>query len=596
MATISKAWSIGNIPTDWVSVRDFGVTGDGTTDDGAALVEAIEAASLLGITLHIPKGTYKVAANTVISVAGDINIVADEGAIIESAKSDYNGTTTDAAFQFVITCNNFSLKGPVQFTTSSSNPIAKYIKLKGCDSVYIDDENMQFNDVVYSVYCENCTGDYFLRFKLRDTRNSTGTVTIINSTDPGRSADITTYLDFANAQDSYTYNVNNFQQFLFGFYATPYSSARPFNKVITNNKYQNFWAAYSGSSEPTCSGDQVDCAELWINNGIYNNFGSCGPANADSGDTGGATVVIGGVRDVILNCIATGVTFFLEAGDPKTRGFECQRLIDNSIVTHAREVGNASFAAFSLGNHSEVECTESYQFNGTCSGFERGPLIRNCRLVHTKGVVDKPYKQYFHFVGCERMFIETLGQRGGYVLRDSSGSPQYGCIQITSGSFSIKPRFLVVSDASYKSLARHSTGSFIVYSGTDALSVLGVPTDSTPSVGTYERGDFIPRKSISASGPFGQFCVSSGSFDTLSGVTVTKNSDNSNEYTVTAGISQLYEGQYIDIAGIVTTQRIQHVDRTNNFIITDYSTTTAVTNASVSCTDPTFKDTGNIAA
>ncbi|MFJ6327109.1 MULTISPECIES: glycosyl hydrolase family 28-related protein [unclassified Rhizobium] len=44
-----------------INVRDYGATGDGTTDDTAALNNALEAAFQLGKTLYIPKGVYRLS-------------------------------------------------------------------------------------------------------------------------------------------------------------------------------------------------------------------------------------------------------------------------------------------------------------------------------------------------------------------------------------------------------------------------------------------------------------------------------------------------------------------------------------------------------
>ena len=49
-----------------ISVKDFGATGDGTTDDTAAINAAITAAA--GKTLYVPTGTYKITSS--VSVAG----------------------------------------------------------------------------------------------------------------------------------------------------------------------------------------------------------------------------------------------------------------------------------------------------------------------------------------------------------------------------------------------------------------------------------------------------------------------------------------------------------------------------------------------
>lgn len=601
MATIDKAWSVSNIPSNSVSVKDFGIVPDGVTDNSSNFITACAAASTAGVPLYFPAGTYRFTANTVVSVAGDLTLISDGVVVIDSHKTDYNGTTSDSAFQFVISCDNFSMKGDFSFETSSSIPTAKYIKLKNADSVSVDSNNTVFKDVVYAIYCENCAGDFFFRFKVRDCRNSTGVVTVVHTTTPGRSANVETHIDYENAANSYTYSAGNYQQFLFCLYISGYSNSVPLGTVITNNKYKSVWGAYNGSTEPSMSGEQVDCASNWICNSTFIECGSAGPANADSGLTGGTCVIAGGVDEVVMNAVAHGVTFFMEAGDPKARGYEVKRLTvsDKCIVVHAREIGNSAYAGFSLGNSFEVAVTDTCNFNGTVVGFERGPLIRDCRLVRTAGMVDKPHKQYFHFVGCERMYINTLGQRGGYGTRDTSGT-DHGAIRLTNNTAqTIFSRFLVVERGAYESMARHSTTStFVTFAGsaTNVCAVLGVPTDSTPTVGTYEQGQFVPRKTIAAAGQFGQYCVTSGSFENLTSVTVTKNSDNSNEYTVTAGLSQLYEGQYISVAGIATVQRIEFIDRTNSIIVTGFSTATPVTNAVVSTTDPTFKNSGNIAS
>lgn len=54
---ISKAYSVGNKPNEFVSVKDFGATGDGTTDDTAA-IDAAEAAVSAGGMIYFPAGTY----------------------------------------------------------------------------------------------------------------------------------------------------------------------------------------------------------------------------------------------------------------------------------------------------------------------------------------------------------------------------------------------------------------------------------------------------------------------------------------------------------------------------------------------------------
>lgn len=65
----------------YVSVKDFGATGDGTTDDGSAIRAAVTAITANGGQVYFPSGTYKVTAavgdtsNTAIYVPSYVRIV-----------------------------------------------------------------------------------------------------------------------------------------------------------------------------------------------------------------------------------------------------------------------------------------------------------------------------------------------------------------------------------------------------------------------------------------------------------------------------------------------------------------------------------------
>jgi hypothetical protein len=60
---------------DSVSVKDFGATGDGVTDDAPAIQNGIDfVIGQGGGTLHFPAGTYQIGAKLSISKAGDANI------------------------------------------------------------------------------------------------------------------------------------------------------------------------------------------------------------------------------------------------------------------------------------------------------------------------------------------------------------------------------------------------------------------------------------------------------------------------------------------------------------------------------------------
>jgi hypothetical protein len=55
---MGRSRALANRATDWVSVRDFGAKGDGTTDDTAAFVAALAAHK----TVYVPNGTYVITS------------------------------------------------------------------------------------------------------------------------------------------------------------------------------------------------------------------------------------------------------------------------------------------------------------------------------------------------------------------------------------------------------------------------------------------------------------------------------------------------------------------------------------------------------
>ena len=76
---------------DVVSVKDFGVTGDGSTDDGANIQIAIAAAA--NKKLYFPSGTYKITDRQ-ITFLNPIHVIGDgKGTVLQSTISDGSSTT-----------------------------------------------------------------------------------------------------------------------------------------------------------------------------------------------------------------------------------------------------------------------------------------------------------------------------------------------------------------------------------------------------------------------------------------------------------------------------------------------------------------------
>lgn len=66
-----------------INVFDYGATGDGTTDDTAAIQAAFTYASTTGITCRVPAGTYLITNKIQVSVTSDLCIECDPSAVFK---------------------------------------------------------------------------------------------------------------------------------------------------------------------------------------------------------------------------------------------------------------------------------------------------------------------------------------------------------------------------------------------------------------------------------------------------------------------------------------------------------------------------------
>lgn len=76
---------------EWVNVRDFGAVGDGSTDDGAAIVAAIAIAAELGRPIYFPAGTY---VSSPLSTSVSIHLAAGATLKAVNALADHLITIT----------------------------------------------------------------------------------------------------------------------------------------------------------------------------------------------------------------------------------------------------------------------------------------------------------------------------------------------------------------------------------------------------------------------------------------------------------------------------------------------------------------------
>lgn len=112
--------------TDWISVKTYGASGDGTTDDTTAIQNAINAAMANGgATIYFPAGTYVITSALTISTSNNNNNIVLMGATggtsfskgTISAPTIIKQTSTTAHALYCdnannITVTNLSIQGP----------------------------------------------------------------------------------------------------------------------------------------------------------------------------------------------------------------------------------------------------------------------------------------------------------------------------------------------------------------------------------------------------------------------------------------------------------------------------------------------------
>lgn len=89
---------------EFVSVKDFGAVGDGSTDDTTAISNAISAAIQYNVAIYIPSGTYKLTAKITKSSATKISIIGDGSqlSVLEWAAGATGGGGIDLTYTDVL--------------------------------------------------------------------------------------------------------------------------------------------------------------------------------------------------------------------------------------------------------------------------------------------------------------------------------------------------------------------------------------------------------------------------------------------------------------------------------------------------------------
>ena len=133
---------------DVVSVKDFGATGDGTTNDQPAIQAGFDHVIANGGTLYFPSGTYRVTGSITDNAVVSSKSVAfiGESAVIEFDPASYLN------YGFLIQCSTTALRSVLfeGLTLNCNNDVATAIRVNGLSGNpnlgYIGVKNCQIND------------------------------------------------------------------------------------------------------------------------------------------------------------------------------------------------------------------------------------------------------------------------------------------------------------------------------------------------------------------------------------------------------------------------------------------------------------------
>mgnify|MGYP003652251485 CR=1 FL=1 len=162
---------------DSISVKDFGATGDGTTDDTNAILAAIAGMPSDGSNLLFPQGTYIVNSDNVngLRFSGKTNFAVEGyGATIKV--KDGAAVTTNHEVMFFINCQNGAINGlTIDGNRANRSP---FESATHCLSITDYCSQITVNDVI----CKNSTTDgIFISTTVLGTQASYPTdITLVN--------------------------------------------------------------------------------------------------------------------------------------------------------------------------------------------------------------------------------------------------------------------------------------------------------------------------------------------------------------------------------------------------------------------------------
>jgi hypothetical protein len=151
---------------DVVSVKDFGATGDGSTDDQAAIQLALDYVESIGGTLIFPYGIYRIVSGITINT-GNVHLKGLSGAYI---KTDFAGDIITITGAGGTKIKNITIEDLI-FLANTAHTSGAVLRMISCSNVLVRScffgngttTYLQLAKIGDSTYADDCTRIHFDR-------------------------------------------------------------------------------------------------------------------------------------------------------------------------------------------------------------------------------------------------------------------------------------------------------------------------------------------------------------------------------------------------------------------------------------------------
>lgn len=131
LTSTGSVWTSVPAPTAWYNVRAFGATGDGVTDDTAAIQATVDAIPAAGGVLYLPTGGYKLTSDILLKTGVTVQGDGSNATVLTQTATNKNGLTLSGDGPRYVSIRNLKLTGPssgtghgIQLTTTTATAVA----------------------------------------------------------------------------------------------------------------------------------------------------------------------------------------------------------------------------------------------------------------------------------------------------------------------------------------------------------------------------------------------------------------------------------------------------------------------------------------